>query len=67
MTTFLRLPEVMKRTGLARSTIYEHIRRGTFPPQIKLGVKCSGWKESDIEQWAAEQEQASEGREAQAA
>jgi prophage regulatory protein len=46
----------MRRTGLARSTIYAQIKEGTFPRQVKLGVKASGWKESDIEEWAANRE-----------
>ncbi|EFM0226016.1 MULTISPECIES: AlpA family transcriptional regulator, partial [Enterobacteriaceae] len=29
---FLRLPEVMHLCGLSRSTIYELIRKGEFPP-----------------------------------
>lgn len=36
---FLRLPEVMHLCGLSRSTIYELIRKGEFPPQVSLGGK----------------------------
>ena len=32
----IRLPQVCSRTGLSRSTIYEHISRGRFPKQISL-------------------------------
>lgn len=49
--TFLRLPEVKKRTGLSRSTIYLYIKRGLFPSPIKISVRCSGWVESEIGQW----------------
>ena len=31
-TCFLRLPEVMERTGLSRSTIYVRVAAGRFPP-----------------------------------
>ena len=47
----LRLPEVKNRTGLSRSAIYEKIADGTFPKQLKLGCKSSGWILSEIDQW----------------
>tara|TARA_B110001454_G_scaffold211987_1_gene228265 strand:- start:464 stop:649 length:186 start_codon:yes stop_codon:yes gene_type:complete len=47
----LRLPEVKSRTGLSRSSIYAKISAGTFPPQLKLGVKIVGWYQSDISEW----------------
>jgi prophage regulatory protein len=49
----LRLPEVMKRTGLARSSIYLHISENNFPKQINLGVRSVGWLESEINGWIA--------------
>lgn len=51
MNTILRLPSVMSRTGLSRSSIYLGISRGTFPKQIKLGVRAVGWVSSEIECW----------------
>ena len=47
----LRLPEVKKRTGLGRSTIYNKIEAETFPKQIPLGGNMVGWYESDIDAW----------------
>jgi prophage regulatory protein len=46
-----RLPAVLKATGLRRSTVYRMIKKGEFPRQIKLGVRSSGWLESDIKEW----------------
>jgi len=51
VNTILRLPEVKKQTGLARSTIYLRISEGTFPKPINLGVRAVGWVESDISDW----------------
>ena len=51
MYKIIRLPEVMKTTGLSRSTIYQRIGEKTFPVQIPLGPKSVGWLESDIQQW----------------
>ncbi|MFO1319012.1 MAG: AlpA family transcriptional regulator [Burkholderiales bacterium] len=47
----LRLRSVMDRTGLARSTIYERMRDGSFPRQFTLGERCVGWLASDIDAW----------------
>lgn len=46
-----RLPDVVARTGLSRSTIYELISRDEFPPQISLGRRSVGWLESEIQDW----------------
>ena len=47
----LRLPEVVGRTGIGRSTIYAKIADNDFPKPIKLGLRSVGWLESDLEQW----------------
>ena len=49
--TIWRLPEVMARTGLSRSTVYHKIGEGEFPHSIKLGVRSVGWVSNDVEQW----------------
>src|SRR6476660_4840848 len=38
----LRLKEVMKICGLARSSLYEMVNAGSFPQPIKLGGRASG-------------------------
>ena len=48
-TKFLRLPEVLIRTGKSRSTIYQGVTNGTFPRPVKLGPRAVGWLESEIE------------------
>lgn len=48
---FMRLPEVMKMTGLSRSTIYAMVARGEFPAPVKLGARASGWRVSDVVRW----------------
>ncbi|RYG86391.1 MAG: AlpA family transcriptional regulator [Alphaproteobacteria bacterium] len=47
----LRLPAVLDRTGLSRSTLYRKINCGTFPRQIAISTRCSGWYESAVNQW----------------
>jgi prophage regulatory protein len=53
ISTILRLPAVLARTGLARATIYAHIAQGSFPAPIKLGPRASGWVEAEVEGWVA--------------
>ncbi len=40
--SILRRKQVEARTGLARSTIYHHIKAGTFPRPIPLGPRAVG-------------------------
>ena len=61
MTRILRLPEVKKRTGYSRSTIYLLIDQGKFPKSISLGQRAIGWLESEIELWIEERIKASRG------
>jgi prophage regulatory protein len=49
----LRLPEVMRRTGYRRSTIYRLMPLGRFPKQIKLGERSSAWLASEVDAWVA--------------
>ena len=49
--TILRRKQVEARTGLARSTIYQYVKAGTFPAPISLGVKSVGWIEAEVNAW----------------
>ena len=50
-TAVLRLPTVILKTGLGRSTIYDWMGKGHFPRPIHLGPRAVGWLTSEIEQW----------------
>lgn len=50
-TRVLRLTQVLDRVGLSRSTVYERIKKGTFPRQITLGARAVGWLEHEIDAW----------------
>lgn len=47
----LRLPAVLDRTGLSRSTLYRKIQAGTFPKQVPISLRCAGWRESAVSEW----------------
>lgn len=49
-----RLSEVKIITGLSSTTIYRMAEKGTFPRPIKLGVRSSGWIQSEIQHWIDE-------------
>lgn len=49
----LRLADVKKRTGLARTTIYNRMNAGTFPKAIQISRGLVAWYESDIDRWVA--------------
>lgn len=55
VTTILRLPDVKKRTGLSRSTIYLRISNDAFPKPISLGGRAVGWLDSEIDEWIQKQ------------
>ena len=44
----LRLPEVIEKTGISRSSIYEQMQLGLFPKQLRLGKRMVGWSEAEI-------------------
>jgi prophage regulatory protein len=50
---FLRLPEVINRTGLGRASIYARMAEQPprFPSSVPLGGHAVGWVESEISQW----------------
>lgn len=52
----LRLPAVRERIPVSRATLYAKIAAGTFPPPVKLSPgRASFWRESDIDEYLAQQ------------
>ena len=47
----LRLPEVMRLTGLSKATIHRRYRDGTFPRPLRLGPQSTGWWSAEILEW----------------
>ena len=58
---FIRLNEVLSRTGYGRATIYRKMEDGSFPRSVKLegppidpeafDSKAVAWIEDEVEQW----------------
>jgi prophage regulatory protein len=51
-TLFLRLPTVMKLTGLGRSTIYRMVAANTFPSPVRIASRAIAWRRADLERWS---------------
>jgi prophage regulatory protein len=51
--SFLRLNEVIRPTGLARSTVYRLMAANSFPAPCRLGARAVGWCNTDVAQWSA--------------
>ena len=60
---FIRLPEVLSRTGYGRTSIYRKMEDGSFPRCVKLGgpledtnafdCRAIAWIEEEVDQWMA--------------
>ena len=58
---FIRLPEVLSRTGYGRASIYRKIGNGSFPGSVKLDgppvdpeafdCRAVAWIEDEVDQW----------------
>lgn len=51
--TMLRQPEVLRRVGVSRTTLWRKIRAGEFPAPVQLGPNSIGWPEAEITEWLA--------------
>ena len=65
-TSLMRLPQVARRTGLPKSTIYALIARGSFPRPIKLSERTSAWRSDELDQWVEARTRASRSQAAAA-
>lgn len=51
----IRMGELSKRLGLAKSTLYKMIAEGKFPKGFRInGGKATGWLSTTIDQWLEE-------------
>lgn len=49
----MRRPEVTRRTGLSRSSLYARMKAGTFPKPVYLTPTTPAWIEAEIVEWIA--------------
>ena len=47
----LRPSQVLARTGLSKSTLYELVAKGSFPSPIRISGRATGWIEAEVDAW----------------
>jgi prophage regulatory protein len=47
----LRTADVIRVTGLSRTTLWRLERQGDFPTRVRLGLNSVGWREDEIARW----------------
>jgi prophage regulatory protein len=52
-SVFVRMPAVVRMTGLGRSTIYRLMAEDKFPSPVRLAKRAVAWRRIDLEQWSA--------------
>jgi prophage regulatory protein len=45
----IRRPDVLANTGFSKSTLYNRIKNGVFPPPISLGSRAVGFVQSECD------------------
>ena len=50
----IRLPELLRLTGLSKRTISRLEGAGRFPNRRQLGLRAVGWAESAVNAWIAD-------------
>jgi prophage regulatory protein len=50
----LREPDVERKTGLSRTTIWRLERKNEFPRRLRLSANTVGWLASEIQAWMVE-------------
>lgn len=51
MTRLLRFPEVVKLTGLSRSTIDRQVAAGKFPRPVYPTQCTTAWRSDELDAW----------------
>lgn len=50
----IKLKEVIEKTSLGRSTIYEFMAKDIFPKQVSTGGRSVAWAELEVDDWIME-------------
>ena len=54
MDRILRTPEVVRITGLSKTTIWRRVKSGDFPAPVRLGnmaTRSIGWRSGQVQDW----------------
>ena len=51
MTKVLKVKQVAEEINVSVPQVYKLASKGTFPKQIKLGERGSGWLRTEVDAW----------------
>ncbi|ELR4705637.1 AlpA family transcriptional regulator [Salmonella enterica] len=52
--SFIRLPEVQRRTGYSKAWLYRLMSQGKFPSSVKIGSRAIAFIESKVDDWISQ-------------
>ena len=47
----VRMPELLRLTGISRSSVHRLRARGAFPKPVRLGPRAIGWHRAEVVEW----------------
>lgn len=47
---FVRLPAALQQLSIGKTTLYQRIAEGLFPPPVKFGRRCAAWPQHEIDE-----------------
>ena len=50
----IRLPKLLIRLGVSRSTVYRRVKNGEMPAPVHPSPRCTAWKLSEVDSWMAQ-------------
>jgi prophage regulatory protein len=53
----LRLPQVVEKVQVPKSTLYKWMKKGLFPKPFVLGIRSVGWRAMDVNHWLESRQQ----------
>lgn len=57
--SFIRLPAVIARTGLSRSTIYRAVAANSFPAPVRISTRAVAWRTDALDSWISSRQETS--------
>ena len=51
----LRKPAVLQRVPVSDTTLWRRVKDGTFPAPVRISTNAVAWRETDIDEWIANQ------------
>lgn len=49
----IRLPRVLERVAVSRSTLLRWVAAGRFPAPVRIGARAVAWSERAVSDWIA--------------